>query len=60
MGEQRTKASSRSCTKCYNFLKDVFKSAFSNDHNLLVDKRKGQYDNIYTGEEAIDHDRPEF
>lgn len=55
VGERRTTASSRSRTKCYNFLKDAFESAFSNDRNLSVDKRKGQYDDIYTGEEYVDN-----
>ena len=41
-------------TRCYNFLKDAFGSAFSNDRNLSTDKGKGQYDDIYTGEEYVD------
>lgn len=41
-------------TRCYNFLKDAFGNAFSNDRNLSTDKGKGQYDDIYTGEEYVD------
>ena len=48
----RRTASSNS--RCYNFLKDAFDNAFSNDRSLAKDKRKGQYDDIYTGEEFID------
>lgn len=48
----RRTASSNS--RCYNFLKDAFDSAFSNDRTLAKDKRRGQYDDIYTGEEYIE------
>lgn len=47
-------AASKSRTRCKNFLKDAFENAFSNDRNLSADKRKGQYDDIYTGEEYVD------
>jgi len=46
--------SSKSSTRCYNFLKDAFDNAFSNDRNLSADKGKGQYDDIYTGEEYVE------
>lgn len=47
---------SRCRTRCFNFLKDAFENAFSNDRNLAADKTKGQYDDMYTGEEYIDND----
>jgi len=50
--DRRRTASSN--TRCYNFLKDAFDSAFSNDRSLSKDKTKGQYDDIYTGEEYVD------
>jgi len=55
-GGRTTASSSRSRTRCYSFLKDAFENAFSNDRNLSTDKRKGQYDDIYTGEEYIEND----
>lgn len=56
-GEDRSMAAattSRSRTRCYNFLKDAFENAFSNDRNLSADQTKGQYDDIFTGEEYIE------
>jgi len=47
-------SSSSSNTRCYNFLKDAFNNAFSNDRDLSADIRKGQYDDIFTGEEYVD------
>ena len=48
-------SSSYKHTRCYvNFLKDAFDNAFSNDRNLSVDKEKGQYDDIFTGEEYVE------
>jgi len=46
----------RSPTRCYNFLTDAFENAFSNDRNLSTDKAKGQYDDMYTGEEYVESD----
>jgi len=56
IGRRKLTISSRSRTRCQNFLKDAFESAFSNDRNLSTDKRKGQYDDIYSGEEYINID----
>jgi hypothetical protein len=48
-------SSSYKNTRCYiNFLKDAFDNAFSNDRNLSGDKGKGQYDDIFTGEEYVE------
>jgi hypothetical protein len=42
-------------TRCYiNFLKDAFDNAFANDRNLSGDRGKGQYDDIFTGEEYVE------
>ena len=46
----------RTPTRCYNFLSDAFQNAFSNDRNLSTDKAKGQYDDMYSGEEYIEND----
>mmetsp|Transcript_15019 Transcript_15019/g.34815 ORF Transcript_15019/g.34815 Transcript_15019/m.34815 type:complete len:367 (+) Transcript_15019:169-1269(+) len=51
-----SRSSSASSTRCFNFLKNAFENAFSNDRSLSTDKRKGQYDDIYTGEEYINND----
>lgn len=54
--EHRKMMTKRSPTRCYNFLSDAFENAFSNDRNLSTDKAKGQYDDIYTGEEYVESD----
>lgn len=49
-----TNARNHGNTRLYNFLKDAFSKAFENDRNLSSDKRKQQYDDIYSGEEFDD------
>jgi hypothetical protein len=41
-------------TRRYSFFKDMMDQAFQNDRNLSEDKRKGQYDDIFVGDEFVE------